>query len=46
MKPNWAKPVAVHHHLLMGLKGPKKPAGFDEESDVDRKIRSKMSKSV
>ena len=42
----WFKPVAVHHHLLMGLEGPQQLEGFDDESVLDREISSKMSKSV
>jgi len=39
------KPVAVHHHLLMGLEGPKKMGGYDENKEIDLAISSKMSKS-
>jgi len=39
------KPVAVHHHMLMGLSGPTKPAGLDESEAIDLQISSKMSKS-
>ncbi len=35
------KPVAIHHHMLMGLGKP--PS--DELDEVDRKIKRKMSKS-
>lgn len=41
----WRKPVCVHHHMLMGLKGPTKMGGFDEEVNLDLQIASKMSKS-
>jgi len=40
------KPVAVHHHMLMGLQGPVKPKGFDEDVSIDLAISSKMSKSI
>ncbi|MFB0551548.1 MAG: tyrosine--tRNA ligase [Nitrososphaeria archaeon] len=40
------KPVAVHHHMLMGLRGlSAKPMGFDENRAIDLQIASKMSKS-
>jgi len=39
-KLGWKKPVAVHHHMLMGLKGIKKG-----DSVEDTMIKSKMSKS-
>ncbi|MFH0890069.1 MAG: tyrosine--tRNA ligase [Candidatus Aenigmatarchaeota archaeon] len=39
-KLKWYKPVAIHHHLLMGLQGPKKMGSDDGE------IASKMSKSI
>ncbi len=35
------KPVAIHHHMLMGLGKP--PS--DEMDEIDRKIKRKMSKS-
>ncbi|MEM2906941.1 MAG: tyrosine--tRNA ligase [Candidatus Odinarchaeota archaeon] len=41
----WPKPVCVHHHMLMGLKGPTKMGGFDEEEELNLQIASKMSKS-
>jgi tyrosyl-tRNA synthetase len=41
----WKKPVAVHHHMLIGLQGKKEPEGFDENSTLDSEITSKMSKS-
>ncbi|MBI4155477.1 tyrosine--tRNA ligase [Candidatus Woesearchaeota archaeon] len=44
-KLNWKKPVAIHHHMLMGLKGPVEVAGYDEENWADKQISSKMSKS-
>ena len=39
------KPVAIHHHLLAGLQGPKKMGGYDENEAIDRQISAKMSKS-
>ena len=44
-KLKWKKPVAVHHHMVMGLQGKKEAEGFDEDSAVDQEIASKMSKS-
>ena len=45
-KIRWKKPVAVHHHMLIGLQGKKEPEGsFDENSAIDSEIASKMSKS-
>jgi tyrosyl-tRNA synthetase len=44
-KMKWKKPVAVHHHMLVGLQGKKEPEGYDENSDLDAEIASKMSKS-
>ena len=44
-KLRWKKPVAVHHHMLMGLQGAKEAEGYDENAAVDREIASKMSKS-
>ena len=44
-KMKWKKPVAVHHHMLIGLHGKKEPEGFDENSALDSEIASKMSKS-
>ena len=45
-KMKWKKPVAVHHHMLIGLQGKKEPDGlFDENSRIDAEIASKMSKS-
>ncbi|MDJ0273399.1 MAG: tyrosine--tRNA ligase [Aigarchaeota archaeon] len=40
------KPVAVHHHMLMGLEGPTGPKGLEEEENLDIQISSKMSKSI
>jgi len=44
-KLKWKKPVAVHHHMLIGLQGRKEPEGFDENGAMDAEISSKMSKS-
>jgi tyrosyl-tRNA synthetase len=44
-KMKWKKPVAVHHHMLIGLQGRKEPEGFDENGAMDAEISSKMSKS-
>ncbi len=44
-KMNWKKPVAVHHHMLIGLQGKKDPEGLDESGTRDAEISSKMSKS-
>ncbi len=44
-KKGWKKPVAVHHHMLIGLQGAKEADGFDENSAIDKEIASKMSKS-
>jgi tyrosyl-tRNA synthetase len=44
-KLKWKKPVAVHHHMLIGLQGRREPEGFDENGAVDEEISSKMSKS-
>ncbi len=41
----WKKPVAVHHHMLIGLQGKKEAEGFDENTSLDAEISSKMSKS-
>ena len=46
-KLKWKKPVAVHHHMLIGLQGRKEPEGaFDENDAIDAEISSKMSKSI
>jgi tyrosyl-tRNA synthetase len=45
-KMKWKKPVAVHHHMLIGLQGRKEPEGFDENGVMDAEISSKMSKSM
>ena len=47
-KLGWRKPVCLHMPLLMGLAGPR--AGvegvFDEDERLNKRIKSKMSKSV
>ncbi|MCS7117439.1 MAG: tyrosine--tRNA ligase [Thaumarchaeota archaeon] len=40
------KPVAVHHHMLMGLQGPGELKGMDDDPKIDMQISAKMSKSV
>ncbi|MEM3398998.1 MAG: tyrosine--tRNA ligase [Nitrososphaerota archaeon] len=40
------KPVAVHHHMLMGLQGPVESGGFEEDAEMNLEIASKMSKSI
>ncbi len=45
-KLGYKKPVAVHHHMLMGLQGPIKEGGFEEDRRLDMEIASKMSKSL
>ena len=47
-KLGWRKPVCLHVPLLMSLKGPgtSLEGRFDEDERLDRRIRSKMSKSV
>ena len=40
------KPVAVHHHLLIGLQGPTKMGGFETTKGFDVEISSKMAKSI
>ncbi|HIE23574.1 MAG TPA: tyrosine--tRNA ligase [Candidatus Korarchaeota archaeon] len=39
------KPICVHHHLLMGLQGPKK-MGYEDDEILDVQISAKMSKSI
>lgn len=39
------KPVCVHHHLLMGLQGPRK-MGYEDDELLDVQISAKMSKSI
>jgi tyrosyl-tRNA synthetase len=40
----WAPPVALHHHILLGLEKPE-ATGLDEDAKMDRVISAKMSKS-
>ncbi len=46
VKKKWKKPVAVHHHMLIGLQGKREAKGFDEDGAFDTEIASKMSKSI
>jgi tyrosyl-tRNA synthetase len=39
------KPVAIHHHMLIGLQGMKTPEGYETDESLDIAISSKMSKS-
>lgn len=39
------KPVAVHHHMLIGLKGPEKFTHYDDDKKISEEISYKMSKS-
>ncbi len=41
-KMGWEKPVAVHHHLLMGLS---RPVELKSKDKLDQVVASKMSKS-
>ncbi len=41
-KMGWKKPIAVHHHILMGIA---KPVKLKTESKLEQVIMSKMSKS-
>lgn len=45
-KLGYKKPIAVHHHMLMGLQGPSSLKGFDEDPRMNQQIASKMSKSI
>jgi len=46
-KLGWKKPACVHTHLVMGLQGPERAeAQFDENTDINLQISSKMSKSI
>lgn len=42
------KPISIHTHLLLGLRGPGEKMGstFDENESYDQQIRGKMSKSL
>ncbi|MCX8204213.1 MAG: tyrosine--tRNA ligase [Candidatus Nezhaarchaeota archaeon] len=44
-KLGFKKPVCIHTPLLMGLEGPGRAEGFDEDARVNKAIASKMSKS-
>ncbi|MGC9200514.1 MAG: tyrosine--tRNA ligase [Candidatus Aenigmatarchaeota archaeon] len=39
------KPVAIHHHLLMGLQSGQRMGAFDENEAINKQISLKMSKS-
>lgn len=43
-KMGWKVPVAIHHHLLPGL-GEPVSLGLEDDSSMDVKVSSKMSKS-
>jgi len=45
-KLGFKKPVAVHHHMLMGLQGPSEVKGFEDDVRLNLQIASKMSKSI
>ncbi len=47
-KLGWRKPTSLHTHLIMGLAGPKRmdTAQYDEDTQLNREISSKMSKSI
>jgi len=45
-KLGFKKPVAVHHHMLMGLQGPSDVKGFEDDVRMNLQIASKMSKSI
>jgi len=47
-KLNMKKPTCVHTHLLMGLSEPesKTEGQFDENMEMDKEIKTKMSKSM
>jgi len=47
-KLNMKKPTCVHTHLLMGLSEPesKTEGEFDENTETDKEIKTKMSKSM
>ncbi len=45
-KLDWRKPICVHTPLLMGLQRPERGEGqFDEDTEINLQISSKMSKS-
>jgi len=39
------KPVAIHHHLLLGLQAGERMGKFDENEEINKQISFKMSKS-
>ena len=46
-KLKWEKPVCIHTPLLIGLQGPRiQERSFDENSELNVEISSKMSKSI
>jgi tyrosyl-tRNA synthetase len=45
-KLGFKKPIAVHHHMLMGLQGPSGFKGFEDDPRMNLQIASKMSKSI
>jgi len=47
-KQGWRKPICVHTHLLMNLRGPasRMEGTFDENEEVNFQIGTKMSKSL
>jgi len=40
------KPIIASHHLLIGLQGPLKMGGFEQNKNLDTEIASKMAKSI
>jgi tyrosyl-tRNA synthetase len=40
------KPIIASHHLLIGLQGPTKMGGFEQNQSLDTEIASKMAKSI
>lgn len=40
------KPIIASHHLLIGLQGPTKMGGFEQNKTLDAEIASKMAKSI
>lgn len=40
------KPIIASHHLLIGLQGPTKMGGFEQNKNLDTEIASKMAKSI
>ena len=47
-KRGWRKPICLHTHLIMSLRGPESrmEGKFDENEEVDFQIGVKMSKSI